>query len=207
MNKLLKQLLPMGLGLALSVIAAASAQAGTTTIDFNTLGGANGDPFTPYSENGFTVTPTAGSWFVAQSFGNPVPDIFAGPVGNPTTSTVEVTKNGGGTFDLISTDFATNNGTSDFTFTGFLGGGLVFTTTGPIPPGPPFMFFTEGNPFSNSPIDTAFITITPTGGPTSMNLDNIVLTTTIPEPSSLVMAGIASLLGLALVSRRRKRAG
>ena len=33
-----------------------------SVIDFNTLTGTNGDPFTTYSENGFTVTVTQGSW-------------------------------------------------------------------------------------------------------------------------------------------------
>ena len=50
----------------------------------------NGTPYAGHTENGFDVTPTAGAWFVAQAFGNPVPDVFAGPVGSPTLSSLLV---------------------------------------------------------------------------------------------------------------------
>src|SRR5215471_1569315 len=59
---------------AIVLFFAVSATA--SVIDFNTLTGANGDPFSTYSENGFTLTATQGSWSKAFVFGNPIPDIF-----------------------------------------------------------------------------------------------------------------------------------
>ena len=47
-----------------------------SVIDFNTLPGNNDDPFTTYSEDGFTVSAAFGPWLVAKLFGNSVSDVF-----------------------------------------------------------------------------------------------------------------------------------
>ena len=72
---------------AVCLLGMAAGGASATTITFNGLAGANGDPFTTYTESGFTVSPTLGTWFQGQAFGNPVPSIFSGPflVASPPT--------------------------------------------------------------------------------------------------------------------------
>ena len=67
--------------------------ASAATITFSGLTGANGTLLTiPYTEGGFTVNTTAGEFFQAQLFGNPIPSLFATLA---TTDTLDVT---GGSF-------------------------------------------------------------------------------------------------------------
>src|SRR5437868_13205737 len=60
-------------------------------IDFSTLPGNTDDPFTTYTQNNFTVSSTTGSWFKAFVYGNPVPDIYLGPIGAVTPGSITVT--------------------------------------------------------------------------------------------------------------------
>ena len=46
------------------------------TMNFNTLSGNNGDPFSTYTQDGYTITSTAGVWSVATLVGFPPPDIL-----------------------------------------------------------------------------------------------------------------------------------
>ena len=127
---------------------------------------------------------TAGNWFVAKAFGNPIPDLFAGPVGSPSVSDLTITKDGGGTFDFSQADLASNNGDSRYTYSGFLGATMEFANSGGIPSN--VGFATYANPDTLTLIDRLVISIDPTGQPTSMNVDNIVLTTNvIPSPRRL----------------------
>jgi hypothetical protein len=59
-------------------------------ITFAPLPGPNGAPYGGHVEAGFTVTPTFGMWFQSLVFGNPAPSIFAGPIGTPGISEIEV---------------------------------------------------------------------------------------------------------------------
>ena len=109
--------------LAASGISAGGASA--TTITFSGLSGPNAAPFTPYVESGFTVSPTLGSWFQAQLFGNPAPSIAAGSVfDGPNNDAVAVTDGARFTFSQI--DLATANDNTVYTFTGTLLGAPVF---------------------------------------------------------------------------------
>src|SRR5207249_3110694 len=83
------------------------------SITFSNLVGANGDPYLGSTEDGFTVTPTLGSWFQSQGYGNPAPSIFAGPIGAPVDSAIQIL-NGGGTFTFSSLDYSSNNGESTY---------------------------------------------------------------------------------------------
>lgn len=180
----------------LAILATGQAQA-STTITFDDLPGGNGDPFTgPYLEDGFSVDPTAGDWFVAKLFGNPIPDLFAGPIGSPSLSELTITKVGGGTFSFLSSDLSSNGGRSAYNYLGYLGGSLLYATGGFIPTGAGFLTF--GNPNSPILIDTLLISLDPVGAPSSLNLDNIVLdATVVPEPSTLALAAFPALLFLA----------
>src|SRR6266446_7779370 len=77
------------------------------TITFSNLAGANGSSYSGSSEGGFAIAPIGGAWYQAQGYGNPVPDIFAGPLGSPSNSTIEIT---GGSFTFAALDFSSNNG-------------------------------------------------------------------------------------------------
>jgi hypothetical protein len=184
------------------------ASASAATITFSGLAGANGDPLTtPYTEAGFTVNTTAGEFFQAQQFGNPIPSLFAGLIGGgPTTDTLDVT---GGSFTFASVDLAANNGDVDFTFTGSLSGVQKYSVSG-VEPGRfgPFGFDTISNPDADITIDDLKITLHILGS--SGNIDNIVLNSvvsTVPLPAAppLFATGLG-LLGLLGWRRKRKAA-
>ena len=145
---------------ALVVFSASSAWASLITVDFGGLSGGNGDAFTtPYVEDGFTVTPTGGDWFEAHVFGNPEPSIFAGPVGSPSTSTIDVT---GGTFLFSSVDLSSNSASNaGFQIEGFYQGTSLFTVASDISNINTFNTIAFTNP---SVLDLLRITMTPVAG-------------------------------------------
>lgn len=171
-----------------------------TIIDFNNLVAPNNTPFTSTTENGYTVSVLSGSWFVAQVFGNPVPDIFLGPAGSPGPGSIEIT---GPLFTPLSVDLACNSGSTPCiaSFQG-LRGGIQQFFDGPSP----FVtsvgtFLTANSPHPNALIDTLIITLTPGIGTTSLNVDNLV-GNTVPEPGTFALFGT----GLVLAWRRTRRA-
>ena len=171
------------------------------TITFSPLGGANLDPYAGHVEAGYTVTPTAGNWFQAQIFGNPVPSIVAGPIFTPSTSAITIT---GGIFTFSSVQMVSQNGTSTYLFEGFSGLTLLYSSAGAIPA--ITAFNTYNNPFSAVAIDRLVITIFPTGQPSSMNVDNITLfrAAEVPEPATIVLLG-SGIAGIAARLRRKRR--
>lgn len=185
------------LALAAIIFARPASASTLTIIDFNNLVAPNNTPFATTTENGYTVTALSGSWFVAQVFGNPVPDIYLGPAGNPGPGSISIT---GPSFTPVSVDISCNNGTGcGVTFRGLLGGVQQFLDT-PSPftaPG----FITATSPHPNAVIDTLIVTFTPGNGTTSMNIDNLV-GNTVPEPGTLALFGT----GLLLAWRRVRRA-
>lgn len=188
--------------LALGVPGAATAQ----TITFDALGGANGSFFSSYSESGFDVALTSGTICVAKNFGNPIPDLFGGPACSTaeTSSTLRITRSGGGAFQFVGADFATQNGTSSYTFQGFLASLSQYSGGGTLPGNGAFATYASGN--SGTGIDELFISFAADGGASSYNVDNIVLASTaVPEPSTVALLA-AGLLGMGAVRSRRRRA-
>lgn len=172
------------------------------TITFFGLSGANGAPLAPYTEGTFTVTPTLGSWFQGQGYGNPLPSIFDGPIGSPGNATIEVTDSAG-LFTFGAVDYSSNNGTSGFDIMGFRGGVLQFDQSGTLVASlPPLFGFTTLPSGFSTKIDTLFVEVLPGSGVTSINLDNINVTT-VPEPATLTTLAMGLLGGIGFLRRRR----
>lgn len=189
--------------LATSAVFAGGAFA--TTITFSGLSGANGAVLAPYTEGGFTVTPTVGTWFEGHAFGNPVPSIVAGGVfGGPATDAFTVTE-GGSSFTFSALDLAPSPvGNVDYTFTGTLKGAAVFTESAVATP--PQVFATILSGVAGDVIDDLVVmaTLTNNTADASVNIDNIVVSAVVtPEPATLGILGTG--LGLMGVFRYRRR--
>ena len=187
--------------LALSAGLCGGANAATTTITFAPQSAETNSPFVSDAESGFTVVPTTeDAWFVGQLFGNPVPSIYDGPIDDPTTAGIQVTE-AGADFTFASLDEASNGDVSDFVIVGLAGGSPKFTELGQFAASSG-SFTTYSSTVGDSiiPIDTLDVTIIPFGGANSVNLDNIVLGTTVPEPTSVSIG-----LGLAALGLQRRR--
>lgn len=179
------------------VLLFATATANAVVIDFSSLSGTNGDPFTATTEVGFDVASVAGDWNEAHVFGNPTPSIFTS--GN-ITHTVLVTVSGGGTFTLDTVDFGCGLGAADDctgTVEGLLSGGTEFLVSTAL--------------LAN---DGTFSTFDPSVGGVTIdalrislnrgdsNIDNIVVDlAAVPAPATLVLAA----LGLVGVGATRRR--
>jgi hypothetical protein len=168
-------------------------------ITFDNLPGPNGDPYIGSSEGGFTITPTAGSWFQGTGYGNPPPSIFAGPIFQPVDSTIQITFDLG-VFDFDGLDYSSNNAASRYQIEGFLNGNLVFDQSGSLlaslPPGFGFSHLDSEN--SGVLMDTLTIEVFPGSGTTSINLDNIDLSVhgQVPEDGATLLLLVIGLAGV-----------
>ena len=182
-------------------LAFAATQAMAVVLTFDTLPGANGDPFGGHTEaEGFEVATVAGDLCVGKFFGNPVPSLFGGAACGSASGTIEVS-HGGGLFSFAAVDLAANNGAADYSFVGMKLGAMVFSQGGVVAGRfGPHGFDTVLN-VDASLID--FLLISLTGFGTSYNIDNIDVTrAAIPEPSTyaLLALGVAA---LGIAARRR----
>ena len=173
----------------------------TSVINFNTLPGTNGDPFSSYTEDGFTVTNSAGQYLVGTVYGDPVPSLFSGyadsDLGATTSAAVTITANNGGDFTFDSAALANDVGAGLFQFTGDVNGKQVYSQVGFIGGDGRFETYASTSPS----LDLTSLTISEVGG--DFNVDNITLSTSVtPEPSSLLLLG-TGLLGVVGTVRRR----
>jgi hypothetical protein len=147
-------------------------------IDFNTLPGNNKDPFTTYTENGFTVSATSGPWSVATLFGNPVPDVFCF---NCNPGTLEVT---GGQFNFEGVDLGDAAPPPfSYTITGYLNGSQVLLQSG-VSPAAVGTFATIASAETTQLLDRLDISINTAS--TDGNVDNIVVNS-VPEPGTWIL--------------------
>lgn len=207
-NRLLNLKVVLAVVILLVSILSHVALASNITIDFNGLFGADGSPFTNYTEFGSLVSAVSNNWLVGQNYGNPAPFIyFVAQPQQMITATIAVT-DGGAPFTFSSIDLYSSITTIPYTFTGFIGGNQVFTVSGEVPH--TFGNFARVmNPYSSDSIDTLDVTLTNSTPPccsNPMGLDNIVVATaaSTPEPANLLLfvSGIAS-LGLSRLLRRQ----
>jgi hypothetical protein len=177
-----------------------AAHAGTVTIDFNGLGGADNSVFTTYTEYGFTVADTSGTFRVANAggnnFGDPEPDIYT-----DSTGTVTIT-DGGQPFSFDSFDLGFfNAGTTAYTVTGILGGVNAFVDSGSASDATRLSFVLVSG-FSSDQVTSVTLDLT-SSNTNGANIDNISVSTgATPEPSSAILL-CTGLLGIALVVRKR----
>ena len=178
-------------------------------ITFIGLSGPNLSPYTGSIEGNFAVTPTSGTWLESTIYGNPGASIFDGPVNSPGPAVIQITDNAGN-FTLSSFDFSSNNGNSLYIVQGFQGGTLAYEQTGELPGTfGPFSFSTLVTADPAVAIDGLLIGIIPQTATTSVNLDNIEVSTVplvvVPEPASYALWGGG--FGLLSLIRLRTKTG
>jgi hypothetical protein len=186
------------LTLALTLVTAAPAGAGVIT--FTDLLAAS--PFTTYTESGFTVAATSGSWATWTSFGNPAPFIYFLRTSPEPTITAQVAVTAGALpFRFDSIDLYSSITPIPYVFTGLLNSSTVFTQAGTVPN--TFGGFATVTSNGLQTIDTLLITLsnpaTVCCAQNPVGLDNIVVTA-VPEPGALLLLGT----GVAAVWTRRR---
>jgi hypothetical protein len=186
--------------LALISVALFASSSRADIITFSGLTGSNGDTYTSYSENGYTVTATTGDWRKAFLFGNPVPDIFSAS----DVASVTIT-NASSLFTFNSADLGNANsiGAPTYSFQGFLGATQEFSSTGAMPT--TAVFATFASPNTSAIIDRLVITIN-RGGTSSYNIDNINVSAAVPAPAGIILGGLG-LVGMGGFSWIRRRKG
>jgi hypothetical protein len=134
-----------------------------------------GSAVTTYSESGFTVSTSAGSWTV-DNYGNPSPSIsFSAPTGSTAIGTIQVTA-GGAAFSFGSVDLYSDTTPIPYVLTGLRHSTTIFTLAATTP-NPFGSFVTVVNPEANV-IDTLVITLSNSAASSnnSFGVDNIALT-------------------------------
>lgn len=182
-----------------------ASDASATIINFDGLTGVHVPLAAPYTESGFTVTVTGGTWGQGQAEGNPAPSLFSGPGFVPFSSTHnQFTITDGGQFAFGGLDIAANESDVNYEFLGKLAGSTVFDLTGnQTDLTGCCVFHTVGTGELSDRIDTLIVSVTLTADSNTVNVDNIVADA-VPEPATLAMlvTGLAFLFAL-----RRRRLG
>jgi hypothetical protein len=151
--------------------------AGATTIGFNGLT-ANGASVSTYTESGFTVSATSGSWVASTTYGNPPPFIqFNASAGSTVAGGVRITA-GGSSFSFYSIDLYSSTTPIPYTITGLRNSSTTFTLADTLP-NTFGAFRTVLNPNAAAVIDTLSVVLTNGAAAccaNPMGLDNVVFT-------------------------------
>jgi hypothetical protein len=151
----------------------------SATITFSALANVpNLSAFSGHSESGFVVDAVSGSWLVVTSYGRPAPSIQFQRLASESTISAAVRVTAGGTpFVFRSADLYSSVTQIPYTFTGFLGGSMVYTVTDTVP-NTFGNFVTVTNPEAAVLIDALTITLSNPATSCCSNpvgIDNIVL--------------------------------
>jgi hypothetical protein len=140
--------------------------------------GANGTPFTSYTDAAFTVAPVSGAWTVTTTYGNPAPYIgLAAQPGTTTGGEVRISA-AGSPFSFSSVDLYSSLTPVPYVLTGLKNGVIVFTVADVLP-NPMGAFVTVPNPHASDVIDMLLISVTTQTPPCCSNaigIDNIRVT-------------------------------
>ncbi len=177
------------------VAAAGQAQAAVITFDAFPLG-----PLTGGTEAGFTIVATnANVWapiygFPTRSVGSASPNTMS-----TYTFTSQFQFNG---LDLVFPGFSGVPG--PVIAQGFVGATLVGTDTFSVPVVPQTPTSYSSVNLAGLNLDSLVLSTTSNTSQTTL-IDNVSLTPTVPEPSTLAIWGILGCLGMIAVRRRRKQ--
>jgi hypothetical protein len=184
-------------GLLLAGVVATASPLEAATITFQTL---DLGPNQTVIEDGMEYT-TRDNFIVRPFVGNPPSGLLGSPI---SSQTFDITRADDGVFTFDRYDFgsfAPGQQSDTWQFRGLLDGVQQFTFLDTTTSA--FVTRTTGQP---GIIDTLELSVVKASAAAGV-ADNFVFTPAqVPEPSSLVLAGIAGLIGLGYVWHRRKRA-
>jgi hypothetical protein len=178
--------------------------ASAATIGFNNLVASG--PVSSYSEAGFVVAATSGSWEASTSYGKPAPFIqFLRVAPEPTTTaSIEVTS-GGVPFRFSAVDLYSSLTPIPYVFVGLRDSLPIFTLSGTVPN--TFGAFATVTSSQAQAIDTLRITLSNPAtccGGNPVGLDNIVVTA-VPEPALALLLGVGVAAGRGRYANRQAR--
>ena len=164
-------------GCAGTAVSPSSTPQRNVTMTFNGLT-ADAAPVTIYSESGFSVSATPGSWVVRTTYGHPAPFIqFGAPAGNAVTGQISVTADRHAAFSFQSVDLYSSTTQIPYTISGVKDDAIVFTVSDRLP-NTFGNFRTVVNPHGSDVIDTLTISLSNPAAPccsNPMGVDNVVL--------------------------------
>lgn len=171
--------------------------ASAVVIDFGPLAGLNLDPYNGHVEDGFSVTPTSGSFFEARFVGSPPSSIFLGPLFAPSGGRIGVEREGTGLFTFESVDLSTSASLGSFSLLGWLNGSQVMRLDGGF--SDVSIFETKVSPNTTQVLDLLEIVLTPDTGVSSINIDNIVVNAanaSVPDNAETLLLLVLALLAM-----------
>jgi hypothetical protein len=198
--------LVLGLLAFAAIVLAASNKASASTVDFTCASCIDGSTISSFTENGYTVTSSLGTWnWNSSSKHSDGADISTFVPDRGDTNVITITKVGGGFFYFDSIEILGPGQSLVYTITGFDGSVSLFS-------------------FSNCSINDGQFSLCSNAADQSILVDSVTLSvykhdkespsvyvdnielqdssTPVPEPSSYMLFG-SGLLGLALLTRSK----
>jgi hypothetical protein len=207
-----RALIPILVVVALAVLMLTSGQARADIITFGTTAIDRLDLAGPQVEGSFTYEAIVGEgWEIVDNYSNPGYSLKTRwNRENPVVGdTVEFVRTDGGWFTFDSVDFATvlSSNSDQVLFSGFLGSTIVGTLALDFSTSSPSAYQTVLSGFSDA-IDRLTLEVTfhmNEAGGNGASIDNVVLTPTVPEPStvSLWLLACVSTVGFGWYRKRK----